>query len=125
MATVQDNRQPSGVQELYDAGYESRCGGDYQTAREKFTEVLRIDPTHIPSRWQIALIKGFEGDFDGSLADLELLAKTVPGNLEIRYDYGMTLMMLGSYDEAKAEFEAILSQDPLHEKAKQQMVYFA
>ncbi|MFN8138514.1 MAG: tetratricopeptide repeat protein [Fimbriimonadales bacterium] len=124
MATVQDNQQPIAIEEIYEAGFTARCAGDYDTAKSHLTRVLQLDPTHMRARWQLALIKGFEGDFDGSLEDLRVLSRAVPGNTDIRYDYGMTLMMLGDYDAAKVEFEAILSLEPDNERAQQQMAYF-
>ncbi len=124
MSKVQDNQQPITSEDLYERAFADRCQGDYAKAKEGFLAILRSDPTHIRARWQLALIKGFEGDFDGSLQDLKQISETVPGNIDIRYDYGMTLMMLGMVDEARAQFEAILAIEPGHEKARQQLSYF-
>jgi tetratricopeptide (TPR) repeat protein len=71
----------------------------------------------------MALILGFEGDFDGSLSALEALAREYPQNLEIRYDFAMTQMMLGMYEDACAHLKFILSVDPTHAKALQQVIY--
>lgn len=66
---------------------------------------------------------GFEGDFDGSMAALQALTTKAPRNLEVRYDLGMTQMMLGMYEEACANFKYILSVNPTHEKTLQQITY--
>jgi tetratricopeptide (TPR) repeat protein len=110
-------------EELYEAGYAHRCEGNYARARELFEKLLAIEPAHLRARWQLALILGFEGDFDGSLESLRLLSTESPGDTDIRYDYAMTMMMLGFADEACAEFKAILLLDPGHEKAQQQLAY--
>ena len=89
----------------------------------EFQRVLSMDPGHINAKHQQALIAGFLGDFDGSLAALENLSKSAPRNLDIIYDLAMTQMMLGLQDEACANFKKILTLDPSHQKAKQQSVY--
>lgn len=111
------------VQELYESGFALRCSGEYQQARDVFGRLLQQDPRHLEARWQLALIDGFEGEFDRSLEGLRALASEAPENLDIRYDYAMTLMMLGYVEESCAEFRAILEINPNHEKAKQQLAY--
>lgn len=111
------------VDELYQRGFEARCEGRYGEARQFLQQVLDSEPEHIEAQWQIGLIQGFEGDFDGSLETLRRLSILHPDNLNIKYDLAMTMMMLGFIDEACAEFKAILAQDPEHEKAKQQAIY--
>ncbi|MGI8924781.1 MAG: tetratricopeptide repeat protein [Fimbriimonadales bacterium] len=109
--------------EQYEIGYTHRCEGNYALAREAFEAVLASSPGHPKARWQLALIMGFEGDFDGSLAALRELSEQAPGDTEIRYDYAMTLNMLGFFDEACAEFRSVLLIDPDHERANQQLAY--
>jgi len=124
LATVQSSGQrPLSVQELYESGFELRCAGEYGRARELFSQVLEQEPQHINARWQIALIDGFEGEFEQSLEGLRGLAQEAPNNLDLRYDFAMTLMMLGFMEESCAEFRAILEVDPDHDKAKQQIIY--
>lgn len=110
-------------EEQYEIGYAHRCEGNYALAREAFEGVLAHSLGHPKARWQLALIMGFEGDFDGSLAALKELSEQAPGDTEIRYDYAMTLNMLGFFDEACAEFRGVLLIDPDHEKAHQQLAY--
>lgn len=124
MAKVQGSGHISvSVQQLYESGFALRCSGDYQQARDVFGRVLENDPQHLEARWQIALIDGFEGEFERSLEGLKTLADEAPHNLDIRYDYAMTLMMLGFAQESCAEFRAILDINPEHEKAKRQIIY--
>ena len=110
--------------EQYQRAYELRCEGRYAEAKDILLAVLRTEPTHRDARWQMGLIKGFEGDFDGSLADLAALVAENPNVPKIRYDLAMTQMMLGSYDEAKANFSEVLRQQPDHEQAAIQLSYF-
>lgn len=69
------------------------------------------------------MIQGFEGDFDGSIETLRLVVESHPNHIGARYDYAMTMMMLGMIDEACAEFKEVLRQNPTHEKALQQIAY--
>ena len=110
-------------EQLYEAGFAQRCEGNYAVAKDTFGRLLQSQPDHLNARWQMALIQGFEGDFDASLESLKGLSNEAPGNTDIRYDYAMTLMMLGFFDEACAEFKAILLLSPDHEKAQQQLAY--
>ena len=111
------------IEGLYQRGFELRCEGNYPDAKECFKKVLAVDPSHVNTRHQMALIQGFEGDFDGSLAALESLSQQYPANLEVRYDFAMTQMMLGMYEEACGNLKFILSKDPSHAKALQQVIY--
>jgi len=122
-STPQSERVSMTPEELYEAGFAQRCEGNYALARSTFESLLATEPQHLRARWQIALIQGFEGDFDGSLESLKHLSAEAPGNCDIRYDYAMTLMMLGLFDEACAEFRAILLVNPDYEKAQQQLAY--
>jgi len=111
------------IEQTYQLGFQLRCDGRYDEAQQAFQRVLAADPGHIDSRHQMALIAGFLGDFDGSLASLEALGRQAPSNLNVKYDLAMTQMMLGMYDEACALFREILAKNPNHEKAKQQIIY--
>jgi tetratricopeptide (TPR) repeat protein len=111
------------IEGLYQRGFELRCEGNYPEAKACFQRVLALDPSHVNTRHQMALIIGFEGDFDGSLSALETLTNQYPNNLEVRYDFAMTQMMLGMYEEACANLKFILAKDPSHAKALQQATY--
>ena len=113
----------SDIDQAYQRGFELRCSGNYAEARLELQKVLRVDPSHADALHQIGLIQGFEGDFDGSVATLQGLSTKFPTNLNVRYDLAMTQMMLGMYEEACANFRAILAVNPTHEKALQQITY--
>ncbi len=112
------------IEAVYQRGFDLRCEGRYTEATVEFDKVLATDPKHCDARWQMGLIQGFQGDFDGSLATLQVLAREFPQNLQVRNDLAMTLVMLGMFDEAAAEFREILRLDPSHENAKKQLAYF-
>lgn len=111
------------IEGLYQRGFELRCEGNYPEAKECFTKVLAAQPGHVNARHQLALVVGFEGDFDASLSALEALTQQNPENLEVRYDFAMTQMMLGMYEEACSNLKFILTKDPTHSRALQQVVY--
>ncbi len=111
------------IDERYEQGFGYRAEGRYAEAKAAFEDVLARSPGHTKSLWQLALIQGFEGDFDGSLASLQSLAFEHPADLDIRNDLAMTYMMLGFVEEACAEFQAVLMMDPTHENARRQSVY--
>jgi tetratricopeptide (TPR) repeat protein len=111
------------AQELYDTGFAARCDGRYREAKLYLEQVVSMDPHHTKAHWQLALIKGFEGDFDGSLADLKRLNQQNPSDLDILNDLGMTYNMLGYPDEACETFARILSINPDHENARRQLAY--
>ena len=111
------------IEALYNQAYQLRCNGQYAEAQSLLQRVLQMDPNHVNARHQMALILGFIGEFDDSLAQLAGLSRQFPTDLEVKYDLAMTQMMLGMQDEACANFNAILAVDPTHEKALQQSVY--
>lgn len=111
------------IEQTYQEGFQLRCNGQYGHAQLLLQAVVAQDPKHWRARHQLALIAGFQGDFDGSLASLAQLLVEFPTNLDIRYDLAMTQMMLGMYEEACAHLQAILRVDPTHEKAIQQSAF--
>ncbi len=111
------------IEATYQRGFEMRCQGQYDTAKVEFQKVLAVDSSHAKSLHQLALIMGFEGDFDNSLARLADLTAKYPQNNDIRYDLAMTQMMLGDYEAACGNLRLILASDPTHEKAGQQIIY--
>lgn len=111
------------IEALYQQAFQLRCDGRYDEAQIYLQQILAMDPDHLKARHQIALILGFQGDFDGSIAELTKLANQYPQNLDVRYDLAMTQMMLGMMDEACANINYILAIDPMHEKALQQSIY--
>lgn len=111
------------VQEQYDRGFGLRCEGRYGEALMAFQQVLASDPGFWRARWQVALIQGFQGDFDGSLDGLKKIVAEFPDELEVRNDLAMTYNMLGYSDEACAEFHEILRRNPDHENAQRQIKY--
>ena len=114
---------PMNPEDLYNQAYQLRCSGQYAESKALLQRVLQAVPNHVNARHQMALILGFEGDFDGSVAQLDRLATQFPANLGVRYDLAMTQMMLGMQDEACANFNAILAVDPTHEDALRQSAY--
>ncbi len=109
--------------QIYQKGFEYRCNGQYAEAKAQFQQVLAKNPGHVNARLQMALIAGFEGDFDGSLALLESLSAQNPANDDVLYELAMTQFMLGMNDEACANLKKILARNPGHEKANQQATY--
>jgi Flp pilus assembly protein TadD len=108
---------------LYKRGFDLRCEGRYAEAKSVLTALLAKDPAHRGARHQIALIQGFEGDFDGSVEALSKLSAQAPRDLDILYDLAMTQMMIGMSDEACANFRKMLVVDPRNEKASKQLIY--
>jgi len=111
------------LEAIYERGFQLRCEGRYAEAKMELGRILSEDPGHVNAKHQVALILGFEGDFDGSLLSLTHLASQNPTNLEVLYDLAMTQIMLGMSDEACSNFRRILAIDPDHKKAAQQIVY--
>jgi Flp pilus assembly protein TadD len=108
---------------LYKRGFDLRCDGRYAEAKAVLTTVLAKDPTHQGAKHQIALIQGFEGDFEGSVEALSKLSVQAPRNLDVLYDLAMTQMMIGMSNEACANFRKMLAVDPHNEKASKQLIY--
>ena len=103
---------PMTVQELYDKGFELRCSGSYGEAQAVLQQVLEQDAENADAKWQLGLIKGFEGDFDSSVVLLKQVVAGHPGHVSARYDLAMSLMMLGSEEEACGHFREVLRQNP-------------
>lgn len=116
-------RHEMSVEDLYAKGFEARCDGRYDDAMAAFGQILRSNPGHSDSTWQVGLIQGFQGEFELSIETLRSVVQTNPDHNRARYDLAMTLMMLGEMDEACDHFREVLRRDPNHEDAQRQAVY--
>jgi tetratricopeptide (TPR) repeat protein len=116
--------QTAEVEAIYERAFQYRSEGRYGLARMEIQKVLEVDSRHLKARHLLALIIGFEGDFDGSIAALSALISEVPQNVTIRYDLAMSQAMVGMIDEAGANFREVLRIQPDHEDAKKQLAYF-
>jgi len=112
------------VDAAYQRAFQLRCDGRYREAKTELLAVLQVNPRHCDARWQMGLIQGFEGDFEGSVETLTKVSADFPDNIHILNDLAMTQMMLGYEDDAVANFERILRVDPSHENAKKQLAYY-
>jgi thioredoxin-like negative regulator of GroEL len=81
------------------------------------------DSPDFRSRYADALAKGFGGDVEGSIRDLEALAKEEPNHLDLVYDLAMLQLTVGNYEDACRNLKYILERDPTHAKAIQQATY--
>jgi tetratricopeptide (TPR) repeat protein len=111
------------IGEMYQRGFDLRCEGRYAEAKTLLNGVLREAPTHLGAKHQLALIQGFEGDFDGSVNALAALVAIAPNNLDFLYDLAMSQMMIGLNDEACGNFRRMLTLEPKNEKASKQIIY--
>lgn len=112
------------VEETYQRGFDLRCEGRYPEARVELLRVLEVDPEHVRAKWQLALIKQFyDGDFEGSIADLAAIHQANPQNEDVLYDLAMSEMMLGMQEQACGHFRALLAINPNHENAQRQIIY--
>lgn len=107
--------------QLYEKGFEARCNGDYPTASEWLNRALQIDPDHSNAMWQLAIIKGFEGDFDGSIAALKDVVAKSPTHEKAWYDLGMSCTMLMEIPDAVNAFQRVLQLNPGNEDAMRQL----
>lgn len=112
------------IEAAYQRGFQLRCDGRYREARVEFQRVLASNPRHREARWQLGLIQGFEGDFDGSIATLQEVVNDYPDAIAVRNDLAMSQQMLGYEEEAVANFLEVLRQDPNHENAQKQLEYY-
>ena len=112
------------LETAYSRGFQFRCDGRYREARDEFQRILNIDPHHLEARWQMGLIQGFEGDFEGSISSLQGLVSDHPTAIQPRYDLAMSQQMLGMDEDAVANFIEILRLDPSHENAQKQLSYY-
>lgn len=111
------------IESIYERGFQARCEGRYADAKADLQQVLKVNPNHVPAMHQLALVWGFDGDFDKSLQGLKYLNEKNPDNLDVKYDYAMTVMMLGEYEDGCRMLKEILAVDPTHKKALDQSAY--
>lgn len=110
-------------QQFYHA-IELKNEGRYVEARAELESIVAAEPDDAGAHWQLGLVYGFMGLFDESLTALIKAARLGCGSVEVHNDLGLTYCMLGMWNEAKAEFEYVLSEDPENEVARKNIRYF-
>ncbi len=86
-------------------------------AIELYTSVLEEQPDHVMARTWLARVQAWNGDYDPSLANYDVLLAMDPPPAGMRVERAEVLSWAGRYGEAEAAFQAILLEDPHHFEA--------
>jgi tetratricopeptide (TPR) repeat protein len=101
-----------------------RIAGDYEGAQPKYAEIAAEFPDDGEAHTGLGHCLLNTGMFEESLDAFKRAVELEPESVKFLLNYGKTLCMLGEYDDAKAQFEKVLSIDPDNDDAMEQMLYF-
>jgi len=113
------------VEERLQRGIARKIAGEYPEAERELRAVLAAVPDHGIAHHELALVLGFTGDFDGSLAELSRAVELLPKEIKPRLDLAKTQCMLGEYEAAKQSFQAVLDADPENDEARNNLEFLA
>jgi tetratricopeptide (TPR) repeat protein len=84
----------------------------YDDAGLHLRQALKLAPDDSRALYYRALLERNEGDLEGTIADLRLVAKAFPRSRDAHRELGFSLYQQHKYAEARAEYEIVQSIDP-------------
>jgi tetratricopeptide (TPR) repeat protein len=84
----------------------------YADAGLHLSQALKLAPDNSRALYYRALLKRDEGDLEGAITDLRLVAKVFPRSRDAHRELGFSLYQQHKYAEALAEYEIVQSIDP-------------
>jgi tetratricopeptide (TPR) repeat protein len=84
----------------------------YKDAGEHLGQALKLAPENSRALYYRALLERNEGDLEGAIADLRLVAKAFPRSRDAHRELGFSLYQQHKYSEARAEYEIVQTIDP-------------
>jgi tetratricopeptide (TPR) repeat protein len=89
----------------------------YDEAVREYRKALELCPGFVDLRTRLANVYRDMGEHDAALAEFDQIKLARPEYLPARVSYGVTLYSLGRPEEAIAEWEAVLREDPAQKVA--------
>jgi tetratricopeptide (TPR) repeat protein len=84
----------------------------YVDAGGHLRQALKLAPDNSRALYYRALLERNEGDLEGAIADLRLVAKVFPRSRDAHRELGFSLYQQHKYAEARAEYEIVQTIDP-------------
>jgi tetratricopeptide (TPR) repeat protein len=84
----------------------------YVDAGVHLRQALKLAPDNSRALYYRALLERNEGDLEGAIADLRLVAKVFPRSRDAHRELGFSLYQQHKYAEARAEYEIVQTIDP-------------
>jgi LmbE family N-acetylglucosaminyl deacetylase/tetratricopeptide (TPR) repeat protein len=86
--------------------------GAFQDAIREYEAALKISPSDIDSRWHLAEVLAWTGDYDRALVTYEDVLRASPSNLEARIGMANVLRWSHRYSDSEQQLETVLRADP-------------
>src|SRR5215831_19426649 len=111
-------------QDLYNSANADFDAGRWADAAAKYEQVLKEDPKHIPSRFNLAVSYAKTGRVDEAIAAYRTLLDQNSTIYEARVNLGLLLEQNGKRSEAGEQFEKALSLHPDDMQAELNLALF-
>src|SRR5437867_3812707 len=100
------------IQDVYNSANADFDAGRWAEAASKYEAVLKEDPSHIPSRFSLAVCYTKTGNVDGAIANYRTLLGQNETIYEARVNLAILLDQTGKRDEAGEQYEKALALRP-------------
>jgi tetratricopeptide (TPR) repeat protein len=84
----------------------------YADAGLHLRQALKLAPENPRALYYRALLERNEGDLDGAIADLRLVARAFPRSRDAHRELGFSFYQKHQYEQARAEYEIVQTIDP-------------
>ena len=105
--------QNPAVEPLMQDGIDAMNRADYQTALEKFDQIVELAPQFAEGWNKRATVHYLLGNFEESLADIDATLELEPHHFGALSGRGLVYIQLGDYEAALSAFEDALEVSPL------------
>lgn len=100
------------LEDAMNVGEEALAEGDLPAARIDFLRALQIDPNHAPAHRGLSRVYEGQGRFGDALWELQETVRLDPGASEERFRLASYAAVGGHYEDALAETEVLLLENP-------------
>jgi tetratricopeptide (TPR) repeat protein len=106
-----------GADEAFRSGEAAFREGNTRAAETSYREALAIDPHHLGSLLQLALVVSWHDRLEESIVIYERALAVDPGNLRGRLGLARVESWTGDFDRAVSLYEGVLEEHPGHREA--------
>jgi tetratricopeptide (TPR) repeat protein len=112
------------IEDVYKAANADFDAGKWVEAAGKYEQVLKEDPKHIPSRFNLAVCYTKTGKVDEAIAAYRMVLDQNGSLYEVRVNLALLLDQAGKRDEAAEQFEKALQLHPDDIQAEMNLAAF-
>lgn len=111
-AAVGGDARAETFRDLYAEGLRAQEAGRFEAAADRYERASRLAPTNTEVLRRLALVRGYQRDYDGALAALGRGLAIDPNSTDLRLTQSRILGWAGRNREARTVVDAVIAEHP-------------